>query len=586
MPAADGTTAGVRREPCYFGAPTAQCFGWQHLPAAPRGDLGVVLCPTLGAESLSTHRALRALADDLAARGLPVLRFDYRATGDSADGPDGRLTCAGCIDDVCAALALVRGMPGVRRVCVVGVRLGAAFAVAAAARTAVAGLVLWGPVVAGRRFAREWKLLMQGFAPPADTVLDFRSGGFHLDDDFLAALGGLDLLALEPRGGPPCLVVERDELAPEDKLVTRLTALGLATTRVRPGGFVAGMLTDPHLSVLPTAAIAAIADWIPSHCAASANDADTPAPPLADTLACVEPGADGAAALREWPLDMTRTDGLFGIVTEPADPARADGRCIVLLNSGSMHHVGPNGMYVAFARGLAAQGARVCRADLSGIGDSLPRAGANDNDPYPAAAVDDVARLLAALRAATGTPARVALAGICSGAWASLHAALMLDGINDIVLINADFYGERSVVGKPATLVRPKDYAHYKHAARSWAKWKKLLSGRADLRKIVRVLLMQLGLVLAARRARAGGEQQRLDADLARLAAQGVRVGFVYSPGDGAAEYLAMHGAAGRTALARAGLLHEVTIEEADHTFNPLVSQARLGAVLAEWLRA
>ena len=62
----------------------------------------------------------------------------------------------------------------------------------------------------------------------------------------------------------------------------------------------------------------------------------------------------------------------------------------------------------------------------------------------------------------SGECSRIALAGLCSGAWASFHAGLAVDGITDVVLINPDFYGERSVVGKPASFVRPKDYSHYK----------------------------------------------------------------------------------------------------------------------------
>ncbi|MEQ8232113.1 MAG: alpha/beta hydrolase, partial [Gammaproteobacteria bacterium] len=336
----------VTRQTVYFGEPGAQCFGWRHEPATLHGDIGVVLCPTLGAESLSTHRVLRALADVLAARGVPVLRFDYRSTGDSGDGSDGKLDYNGCVDDICQAIAVMGGTTGVQRVCVLGVRLGAAFAAAAAARVAVAGLVLWGPVVTGRRFAREWKLLTQASAPPADVLSEYRSGGFQLDEAFLDALAGLDLLTLAPLGGPACLVVEREELAPEDKLVAHLEALGLPTTRVRPGGFVAGMLADPHLSALPEAAIGTIADWIPQHCAAMEPAPGDTVPPCADTLEL--------GAIREWPLDPSRVDGLFGIVTEPLDPAQADGRLILLLNSGSMHHIGPNGMYVAFARQLAA----------------------------------------------------------------------------------------------------------------------------------------------------------------------------------------------------------------------------------------
>ena len=66
------------------------------------------------------------------------------------------------------------------------------------------------------------------------------------------------------------------------------------------------------------------------------------------------------------------------------------GQCIVLLNAGSAHHIGPNRMHVEFSRRMAGEGSRVCRADLRGLGDSRQGPGSRENDPYPAGAVDDV----------------------------------------------------------------------------------------------------------------------------------------------------------------------------------------------------
>ena len=56
-------------------------FGWLH---AGSGTRGVVLCNTYGHEYVWTYSGMRHLADALSARGMWVLRFDYRGTGDSA----------------------------------------------------------------------------------------------------------------------------------------------------------------------------------------------------------------------------------------------------------------------------------------------------------------------------------------------------------------------------------------------------------------------------------------------------------------------------------------------------------------------
>ena len=61
------------------------CAGWLYLPekATPLGR-GIVLCDGFGYEALCSQRAMAVLAGVLAEAGLPVLRFHYAGTGDSA----------------------------------------------------------------------------------------------------------------------------------------------------------------------------------------------------------------------------------------------------------------------------------------------------------------------------------------------------------------------------------------------------------------------------------------------------------------------------------------------------------------------
>jgi hypothetical protein len=63
---------------------------------------------------------------------------------------------------------------------------------------------------------------------------------------------------------------------------------------------------------------------------------------------------------------------LSAVLTEPV--AHAPGRpAALLLNAGLLHRVGPNRLYVALARRLAAAGMPVLRFDYSGLGESEPR---------------------------------------------------------------------------------------------------------------------------------------------------------------------------------------------------------------------
>lgn len=103
---------------------------------------------------------------------------------------------------------------------------------------------------------------------------------------------------------------------------------------------------------------------------------------------------------------------LVGIFTEPLQPAGGDGPLVVLLNSGIVHRVGANRMSVRLARALADAGHAVLRFDLSGIGDSPPRADALD--PL-ASSLADIRDVLDTVERTRGTR-RVILGGLCSGA--------------------------------------------------------------------------------------------------------------------------------------------------------------------------
>ena len=81
------------------------------------------------------------------------------------------------------------------------------------------------------------------------------------------------------------------------------------------------------------------------------------------------------------------------------------------------------------------------------------------------------------------------------------------------------------------------------------------------------------------------GEHHQLDDDLTRLAISGVRVGFIFSPGDGGADFLSMNGRSGLERLRRSGLLREITISDTDHPFSLPGAKHRLADTLSEWLR-
>lgn len=92
---------------------------------------------------------MKLLGDRLAQAGHDVLRFDYYGSGDSA-GAEEEFSLEGCVEDTEAAVQEVQDLARVRRVTLVGLRLGAAVAATAAGRLrGVDRLVLWDPVSDG-----------------------------------------------------------------------------------------------------------------------------------------------------------------------------------------------------------------------------------------------------------------------------------------------------------------------------------------------------------------------------------------------------------------------------------------------------
>jgi len=142
-------------EPFFFGDRAAACFGVYHPAHKPAATRAIVLCHPLGHEYVRAHRAYRNLAQSLSKAGLPVLRFDYFGSGDSA----GDSTEAGLEQwnrDVDAAVEEAKRRAGVTRVSLVGLRFGAALAtLAAARRDDIVSVLLWDPILSGEAYLQE-----------------------------------------------------------------------------------------------------------------------------------------------------------------------------------------------------------------------------------------------------------------------------------------------------------------------------------------------------------------------------------------------------------------------------------------------
>jgi alpha-beta hydrolase superfamily lysophospholipase len=573
--------------PLYFGPPQRPLFGVYHPPGdTPRGA-GVVLCNPFGHEELNGHRAMRHLAERLAARGIAALRFDYDATGDSAgDDREGGRVAAWRASIALAARAL-REKAGVSKVALVGLRAGALLAIATAADAGADRLVLWSPVVSGRAHAKELlrlhKLLFprpKGEGAPRE---DEETLGFALRKDTAADLGKVDALALGELPVAGALVIGGNESPSEDKLLDKLRELGIETEyRHLPGH--PFLVTDPHRSLVPDEMIAAIVEHLCSkYPTPDGSTAERPIAPLRPAIA--EGGPDGE---RAWLFGAPKPR--FGVLTPAKE--KGDRPAIVLMNAGSIHHIGPSRMSVRLARRWADLGYTVLRMDLSGIGESTAIEGSPTSAPYPKDAVLDAQAAMTALEEA-GHGRRFILGGLCSGADIAFRAGVIDRRVVGAWMINPQaFYFESSDALKEF-LAADLQAQYYQSGVWDLDRWKKMVRGEVDLARIAGILRTSVGGAVKRRLARLlgegaaprGPEAKDVTADLRAMADRGADTFLLCSEDDPGLVYLQKYFGRGLAELAGARGFRREVVKGTDHTFTPLWSQDLLSDMLTEHLR-
>jgi pimeloyl-ACP methyl ester carboxylesterase len=272
--------------------------------------------------------------------------------------------------------------------------------------------------------------------------------------------------------------------------------------------------------------------------------------------------------------------GLVGILTEPADRGPADRPALVIVNAGIVHRVGPNRLHVRLARRLAESGFAVLRFDLSGLGDSAPRA---DGLVYHQSRLEETSAAMDYLQQKQGTDRFVVL-GLCSGADHAFRMAMQDERVVAAAMIDGYAYAtpsftrahRRKRVGQAARrLLAPET-------------WGRLVTGKHPL---WRLLTDRLAKQSGTRDRRGDVEKFVIDLPprdvaLARtreLTARGVRLLFLYTARLSRMYQAAAHSAQAFPPLDPAGTLQVACLTGTDHTLTLLSHQERLFATVQRW---
>ncbi len=459
-------------------------LGLYQAPVGKSLDTVVVFASPWGLEELCTTRKFwRIVADGLAVRGIGSFRFDWPGTGDGRDDIDFSNGLELWHNTLAEAARKARDLSGASRVIIIGQSLGAAIAAQTAARIeGVAALALLAPVISGRFYTRElavWSSMVDadlGLTDEQRIKNSVSIASLTMQPEVAADVKKINLLSLETKPAPQCLLLARTDRPNDAELATHMEKLGADVT-VEAFTDYDKLISNPVISRLPVEVADRLVDWAAGIAGSvpARNKLDESA--LGGTLT-----GDGFV---ETPVSFGSDNRLSGVLCAPLGERR--GKAVLFLSAAYDRRVGWGRTTVDMARKLAREGIASLRFDIANAGDSPPNPGMPEQVLYTNGAEADVAETLDYLDAIDW--GRPVIAGRCSGAFLGFHSALKDERVSGAVLVNPEtFYWAPGRSVEDAVREGKRTLEDYGSRALRAETFQRLFRGELDIRAILRNL--------------------------------------------------------------------------------------------------
>ena len=588
MPPGRAAATSESPEPMYLRREGKQLFAWLHRAAAASSPaLGLVICNPFGYEEVCAHRSVARIAEAAANVGVPVLRFDFEDCGHSQGDDSSQSSVEGWTNCVHGAIDALKAATGLTRVCVLGLRLGATLAaLACVEREDIDGFIAMAPVVKGRAYLRELRVLLlsnsAGQSAPEHADGAIEAAGFVLSAAVRRGIESLDLAKLAKLPAQSVLLLDRDDLPTAKDFAESMRARN-AEVDVRTWQDYARLMTDPQTAHLPAEAVDAISQTLKIWRQRAEGRAERTTAHAGAAVPSSSRVVTDEVEERIVSIPSGTTE-LFGVLAQPADQAAQQRvrKCVLMLNAGSVHSIGPNRQWVRLSRRWAAQGLASVRLDIAGIGDSPAHVGAAANVVYSPRAVEDVAAATAAARKMFPL-AQIEVLGLCSGAYHAFKTAVAGHEIAGAIIVNPLTFNWNE--SEASANVQEYEYSQltskYRRALFTLDPWVRLFNGQLELRTISAAVLGRLRSLAKSRLMHVGraiGWRLRSDLveDLRSAVRHGAKLKFVFSDTDPGLAMLQSQSGRALEELKQRGHVQVHVVPRADHTFSMTDAQSRL----------